>query len=47
MTIKQAIKILEDHNKWRKGGEGKQTDPTKLGMAIDLVVSEIKRLTGQ
>lgn len=38
MTVKQAIKILRRFNKWRRGGEGRQPDPKKVGEAIDVAV---------
>lgn len=38
MTVKQAIKVLKKHNKWRRGGEGKQLDPKQVGEAIDVAV---------
>jgi hypothetical protein len=37
MTSDKAFKILRAHNKWRRGGKGKMTDPTLLGEAIDVV----------
>ena len=43
MTLKQAIKILDAHNKWRRGGKGKMGCPTDLGIAIDLILIEIKK----
>lgn len=30
MTVKQAIKVLKKHNKWRRGGEGKQPVYTEI-----------------
>ncbi len=43
MTTQQAIKILEAHNKWRRGNEDKpMTNPRELGTAIDTVVSHYK-----
>lgn len=46
MDIKKAIKILELHNKWRRDNEGKykMEDPKELGVAIDLVINELKKL---
>ena len=38
MTIKQAINVLKKHNKWRRGGAGKQPDPKQVGEAIDVAV---------
>lgn len=47
MRIEDAIKVLGDHNKWRRYdgpiGEGpKATDPKVLGEAIDTVVDAFK-----
>lgn len=38
MTIKQAIKTVESHNKWRRGGNGKMSDPKLLGEALDALL---------
>lgn len=40
MTIKQAIEILDTHNKWRRDDEGAYTmaDPKELGKAIDKII---------
>lgn len=41
--LKEAIQVLEQHNKWRRGDENlKMADPTILGKSIDLVISELK-----
>lgn len=42
MDIKEAVKIIERHNIWRRGGNIKMGDPTVLGDAIDTVVRYIK-----
>ena len=34
MTEKKAIKILYEHNIWRKGGEGEMITPALLSEAI-------------
>ena len=39
MDIIDAIKILEYHNKWRRGADIESTDPTDLGNAIDIVTT--------
>ena len=42
MNIKQAVKILEMHNKWRRDTKDKgypMADPKELGKSIDLVVA--------
>tara|TARA_R110000782_G_scaffold15857_1_gene45988 strand:- start:879 stop:1043 length:165 start_codon:yes stop_codon:yes gene_type:complete len=45
MNIKQAIGILQIHNKWRRGCDIEpMTNPTTLGIAIDTVVEYIKEL---
>ena len=33
-----VCKTLSLHNEWRRGGEGEQTDPSTLGVALDLAV---------
>lgn len=44
MTLDEAIKILEQHNNWRRDNDGiyEMADPKELGKAIDLVVCEFK-----
>lgn len=44
MTIDEAIEVLELHNRWRKGAEIPMETPIRIGMAIDLVVCELKTL---
>ena len=44
MTTEEAIRILELHNQWRKGAEIPMENPVRLGMAIDIVVCELKSL---
>ena len=44
MTIEEAIEVLELHNQWRKGAEIPMETPVRIGMAIDLVVCELKNL---
>lgn len=44
MTIDEAIEILELHNQWRKGADIPMQNPTIIGMAIDLVIMELKNL---
>lgn len=39
MKIKQAVQILESHNKWRRCGDGDMTEPEGLGIAIDTIVA--------
>jgi hypothetical protein len=42
MTLKQAIKILERFNKWRRGGNGKQPDSKAIGEAINVAIIVMK-----
>ena len=46
MTLSQAIEILETHNKWRRDrndvNKHPMTNPTHLGIAIDLIVEHLK-----
>tara|TARA_R110002073_G_scaffold25008_3_gene83505 strand:- start:545 stop:790 length:246 start_codon:yes stop_codon:yes gene_type:complete len=43
MNIKQAIGILQTHNKWRRGCDIEpMTNPTTLGIAIDTVIEYVK-----
>ena len=45
MTLKRAIQILEQHNKWRRGCEKETiTNPVELGVAIDVILKELKKL---
>ena len=42
MTIKQAIKIVESHNKWRRDNnvppKTRMVDPKRLGVALDVLL---------
>ncbi len=40
MTIHEAIRVLELHNKWRRGAETEMQSPEQVGIAIDVVVSQ-------
>ena len=43
METATAVKILEDHNKWRRGDDDMEmADPKQLGEAIDFIVSQLK-----
>ena len=42
MTLPEAIKILKSHNAWRRGDDSDMTNPTKLGIAIDLIVEHLE-----
>ena len=42
MTLKQAIRIVESHNKWRRDNNAppktRMVDPKKLGVALDVLL---------
>ena len=38
MNIDEAIKIIEEYNKWRRGAGTEMLDPKKIGEALDTVV---------
>ena len=42
MTIKQAIKIVESHNKWRRDNnvppKTRMVEPKRLGVALDVLL---------
>jgi hypothetical protein len=42
MEINEAIKILKDHNEWRKGGVSLMVNPSELSNAIDTVVNFVE-----
>jgi hypothetical protein len=43
MNIKQAIGILQTHNKWRRGCDIEpMTNPTTLGISIDTIIEYVK-----
>jgi len=50
MELEEAIKILKQHNKWRRyngviDSIPKMIDPRELGIAIDTVVNEFEEIT--
>ena len=42
MTLKQAIKIIENHNEWRRDSnvppKTKMVSPTDLGISLDVLL---------
>jgi hypothetical protein len=46
MTIKQAIEIVELHNKWRRDNDNKfkMGDPKEIGVALDILVGVAKNV---
>ena len=50
MNATECAEVLRAHNEWRRGGEGDQTEPKNLGMAIDTAIGLVERhdeLSGQ
>lgn len=49
MTLPEAVKILKEHNSWRRGAnlELKMVNPTDLGIAIDLIVEHYESKTSE
>lgn len=46
MTLNEAIVIIENHNKWRRGDDTvKPTKPTEYGIAIDILLDAVKEKT--
>lgn len=44
MNKKECIKILSDHQAWRRGDDTKpMTDPKTLGLAIDYAIHLLKQ----
>lgn len=44
MNLQQAIEILTQYNKWRRGAEIPQPNPKKVGEAIDIAISLLIKL---
>lgn len=44
MTLTQALTILREHNKWRRGADIEMIDPKTLGEAIDVVCNLIEAM---
>lgn len=43
MTLNEAIVIIENHNKWRRGDDTvKPTEPKEYGIAIDILLDAVK-----
>ena len=39
MTLLEAIEILSNHQKWRKGADAPATDPKQLTEALDIAIN--------
>lgn len=46
MTIDECIKILTEHNLWRRGADTPMGNVKELGEAIDYAIEELHRLRG-
>ena len=44
MNTKEALKILKNHNEWRRGKECTPYSPTIIGEAIDIMVDQQSKL---
>lgn len=42
MKIKEIIRILHSYQKWRRGANIQQPDPTEIGRAIDGAIRELR-----
>ena len=47
MNVKEALKIMEEHQKWRLGGDGHPTDPKKLTEALSVAIEYLDKTTLQ
>ena len=43
MTLKRAIEVLIEHNKWRQGAEIIMQDPSLITVALDKVIADYLR----
>ena len=44
MTLVNAIKILEEYNRWRRGEDIPQPNPKLVGEAIDFAINQLKQI---
>lgn len=42
MEVQEALRLLEQHNKWRRGADVPMLNSTVLGEVIDLIVKKFK-----
>ena len=47
MTEKEALKILVEHNKWRRGSETEMLPPKLIGEAIDIAIECLTKIVEQ
>lgn len=43
MTTAEAIEILKYFNKWRRGADIPQPNPTEIGKAIDKIINDYEK----
>lgn len=43
MEIRDAVKLLRLHNRWRRGDEIDMASPREIGIAIDTVCDYVER----
>lgn len=43
MNATECAEFLRKHNEWRRGGDGVQTDPQLLGVAIEMAIGLIEQ----
>ena len=43
MDVQEALRLLEHHNKWRKGADIPMPNPKVLSEVIDKIVNEFKK----
>ena len=43
MTIEEAVALLKQHNKWRRGADIPMLNPREITEAINIAVAEIER----
>ena len=43
MDVQEALRLLEHHNKWRRGADIPMLQPNVLGEVIDTIVKEFKK----
>lgn len=41
LSREKTLKVLREHNAWRRGAKGPQTDPRMLGLALDAAIAAL------
>jgi len=44
MTTQEAVEVLEQYNKWRRGAEIEMPDPKRIGEAINVAINALKEI---